>query len=98
MQEYSNLNLKMIVDVPQILWHDNSARVMSLDFFPNSNYLVTGSVQSDEDTGIRVSRHRTCLLWARGFLRHQLLYVTRGPARLTFDEFIIVLGAQVGII
>ena len=63
MQEYSNLNLKMIVDVPQILWHDNSARVMSLDFFPNSNYLVTGSVQSDEDTGIRVSRHRTFLLW-----------------------------------
>ena len=55
MQEYSNLNLKMIVDVPQILWHDNSARVMSLDFYPNSNYLVTGSVMSDEDTGIRVS-------------------------------------------
>ena len=51
----------MIVDVPQILWHDNSARVMSLDFFPNSNYLVTGSVQSDEDTGIRVSVRRKCL-------------------------------------
>jgi hypothetical protein len=45
----------MIVDVPQILWHDNSARVMSLDFYPNSNYLITGSVMSDEDTGIRVS-------------------------------------------
>ena len=54
----------MIVDVPQILWHDNSARVMSLDFFPNSNYLVTGSVQSDEDTGIRVSRSINCLSWA----------------------------------
>jgi len=44
----------MQVDVPQILWHDNSARVMSLDFYPNSNFLVTGSVMSDEDTGIRV--------------------------------------------
>ena len=53
----------MIVDVPQILWHDNSARVMSLDFFPNSNYLATGSVQSDEDTGIRVSVRGKCLSW-----------------------------------
>ena len=44
----------MFVDVPQILWHDNSARIMSIDFYPNSNYLVTGSVMSDEDTGIRV--------------------------------------------
>jgi len=41
------------VDVPQILWHDNSARIMSLDFYPNSNYLITGSVYSGEDNGIR---------------------------------------------
>lgn len=45
----------MQVEVPQILWHDSSARIMSIDFYPNSNYLVTGSVVSDEDTGIRVS-------------------------------------------
>lgn len=45
----------MIVDVPQILWHDNSARIMSLDIYPNSNYMITGSVMSEEDTGIRVS-------------------------------------------
>jgi hypothetical protein len=45
----------MQVDVPQILWHDRSARIMSIDFYPNSNYLVSGSVVSDEDTGIRVS-------------------------------------------
>ncbi len=44
----------MQVDVPQILWHDGSARIMSIDFYPNSNYLVTGSVVSEEDTGIRV--------------------------------------------
>lgn len=45
----------MQVDVPQILWHDRSARIMSIDFYPNSNYLVSGSVLSDEDSGIRVS-------------------------------------------
>ena len=89
MQEYSNLNLKMIVDVPQILWHDNSARVMSLDFFPNSNYLVTGSVQSDEDTGIRVSVRRKSLTLGISPIRQH-----RSAVRLTFD--FIVLGAQVG--
>lgn len=44
----------MQVEVPQIYWHDNSARIMSIDIYPNSNYLVTGSILSDEDTGIRV--------------------------------------------
>ena len=45
----------MNVEVPQILWHDKSAGIMSLDFYPNSNYLVTASVMSESDTGIRVS-------------------------------------------
>lgn len=45
----------MQVEVPQILWHDNSARIMSIDFYPNSNYMISGSVMSEEDTGLRVS-------------------------------------------
>ena len=44
----------MNVEVPQILWHDDSARIMSLDFYPNSNYLVTSSVTQNDDSGIRV--------------------------------------------
>lgn len=44
----------MNIDVPQIFWHDDSARIMSLDFYPNSNYLVTASVTSEDDSGIRV--------------------------------------------
>ena len=47
----------MQVEIPQILWHDNSARIMTIDFYPNSNYLVTGSVFSEDDTGIRVSNN-----------------------------------------
>ena len=45
----------MQVEVPQILWHYDSRQIMSIDIYPNSNYLVTSSVFSDEDTGIRVS-------------------------------------------
>lgn len=45
----------MQVDIPQIFWHDDSARIMSIDFYPNSNYFITASLSSDEDTGLRVS-------------------------------------------
>lgn len=45
----------MQVEVPQILWHDKSGRIMSIDFYPNSDYLVTGSDYSEDDTGIRVN-------------------------------------------
>ena len=44
----------MQVEVPQILWHSDSRQIMSIDFYPNSNFLVTSSVISEEDTGIRV--------------------------------------------
>ena len=53
-QKFYNYNSKMQVEVPQILWHDKSGRIMSIDFYPNSDYLVTGSDYSEDDTGIRV--------------------------------------------
>ena len=45
----------MQVDVPQIMWHDESARIMSCDFFPghNSNYLATASLKGEFDSSIR---------------------------------------------
>ena len=43
----------MQVDVPQISWHDESARIMSIDFYPNSLYFVTTSQSTEYDTGIR---------------------------------------------
>ena len=44
----------MQVNVPQICWHDESARIMAIDFFPNSRYFVTCSqVNEGYDTGIR---------------------------------------------
>ena len=44
----------MQVEVPQIVWHDESARIMAIDFYPNSNYFVTSSIVTDHDSGIRL--------------------------------------------
>ena len=48
----------MQIETPQIYWHDNSARIMSIDVYPNSNFFITTSVVSEEDTGIRVSYNK----------------------------------------
>jgi len=44
------------VEIPQICWHDETARIMSIDAYPNSNFIVTSSQNSEEDTGIRLWR------------------------------------------
>lgn len=42
------------MEIPQILWHDEQSKIMSLDFYPNSSrYFVTASFHKDGDSGIR---------------------------------------------
>lgn len=44
----------MQVEIPQILWHDEQNKIMSLDVYPNSaKYFVTSSFNSEGDSGIR---------------------------------------------
>jgi len=44
----------MQIDIPQILWHDEQNKIMSIDFYPNSDrYFVTSSFVTDGDSGIR---------------------------------------------
>lgn len=43
----------MQVEIPQICWHDETARIMSIDFYPNSDYLITASMTNENDPGIR---------------------------------------------
>lgn len=45
----------MQVEVPQVYWHDNSLPIMSLDFYPNSSYLVTAGVGEEGSPVLRVS-------------------------------------------
>ena len=46
----------MQVEVPQICWHDETARILSIDAYPNSDHIVTSSQYSGEDSGIRLWR------------------------------------------
>lgn len=75
----------MQVEVPQILWHSDSRQIMSIDFYPNSNFLVTSSVISEEDTGIRVRSISDCDFW---------LAITKFPKHLTTLLLFVVLGAN----
>ena len=43
----------MQIDIPQILWHDDQNKLMSLDVYPNGAYLVTASFVTNEDSGIK---------------------------------------------
>ena len=44
----------MQADIPQIVWHDQRNKIMSIDFYPNSDtYFATSSFATDEDSGIK---------------------------------------------
>ena len=44
----------MQVEIPQILWHDEQNKIMSMDVYPNSaKYFVTASFNTEGDSGIR---------------------------------------------
>lgn len=45
----------MKVEVLEIHWHGNRERINSIDFFPNSNYLVSSGVEDEEKLYIHVS-------------------------------------------
>ena len=45
----------MKIEIPQIYWHGDRDRIMSLDFFPNSNLLVTCGGESEEKHFIKVN-------------------------------------------
>ena len=43
----------MQIDIPQILWHDQQNKLMSVDVYPNGRYFVTASYVTFEDSGIK---------------------------------------------
>ena len=46
----------MHVEIPQIFWHGNRDRIMSIDFYPNSNYLVTSGAESENKMYVKLWR------------------------------------------
>lgn len=44
----------MKIEIPQIFWHGNRDRIMSLDFYPNTNFLFTCGAEAEDKMWIKV--------------------------------------------
>ena len=44
----------MKIEIPLMYWHGNRDRIMSIDFYPNSNFLVTSGAESEDKMWIKV--------------------------------------------
>lgn len=38
----------MRIEIPQIFWHGNRDRILSIDFYPNSNIIVTCGAEEEK--------------------------------------------------
>lgn len=45
----------MKIEIPQIFWHGNRDRIMSIDFYPNSKNLITCGAESEDKMWIKVN-------------------------------------------
>ena len=52
----------MRIEIPQIFWHGNRDRIMSIDFYPNSNFLVTSGAESENKMYVKLWRIETILI------------------------------------
>ena len=44
----------MKVEIPEIFWHGDRDRIMSIDFYPNTNFLVTCGAESEDKMYIKL--------------------------------------------
>ena len=44
----------MHVEIPQIFWHGNRDRIMSIDFYPNTNFLVTCGAEAENKMFVKL--------------------------------------------
>ncbi|MCQ2820079.1 MAG: hypothetical protein MJ252_22670, partial [archaeon] len=44
----------MKVEIPQIYWHGDRDRIMSIDFYPHTNYLVTCGLEAEDKMYIKL--------------------------------------------
>lgn len=44
----------MKIEIPLIFWHGNRDRIMSIDFYPKTNYLVTCGAEAEDKMWIKV--------------------------------------------
>ena len=44
----------MRIDIPQIYWHGKNDRIMSCDFYPNTNFIVTCGAESEDKMFVKL--------------------------------------------
>ena len=52
----------MRIEIPQIFWYGNRDRIMSIDFYPNTNYLVTSGAESENKMYVKLWRIEEVLI------------------------------------
>ena len=52
----------MRIEIPQIFWHGNRDRIMSIDFYPNTNFLVTSGAESENKMYVKLWRIEEILI------------------------------------
>ena len=52
----------MRIEIPQIFWHGNRDRIMSIDFYPNTNFLVTSGAESENKMYVKLWRIEEVLI------------------------------------
>jgi hypothetical protein len=45
----------MKIEIPQIYWHGDRDRIMSIDFYPNTNILVTCGAEVENKMWVKVN-------------------------------------------
>ena len=46
----------MRIEIPQIFWHGNRDRIMTIDFYPNTNLLITSGAESENKMFVKLWR------------------------------------------
>ena len=61
----------MHVEIPQIFWHGNRDRIMSIDFYPNTNFLVTCGAEAENKMFVKLWEITLSPSPAQTFLNNQ---------------------------
>ena len=75
----------MRIEIPQIFWHGNRDRIMSIDFYPNTNLLITSGAESENKMFVKLWRIEEMIIEASPQNNIQVPISGTGP-QSPFDD------------
>ena len=89
----------MKIEIPQIFWHGNNDRVMSIDFYPHTNYLVTCGAESEDKMWVKLwdltQNQHTVEVDYRSRKQHAVKPVQYSP--MSRNEVSVILDAHLAL-